>query len=86
MHHHHVAAAEALQHAGLDADQIGMEHAHHLVLRPGRVGERAQQVEQRAHAQLAPHRRGVLHGAVEVGREHEADADFVDALRRPVAA
>ena len=33
-----------------------------------------------AHAQLAPDWSGVLHGAVVVGGEHEADTDFVNAL------
>ena len=36
-----VLGAEALQRAHLDADQVGMEHAHQDVRRVGRVGERA---------------------------------------------
>lgn len=73
-------AAEALQNADLDADQIGMEDAEHLVGCAGGVGERAEDVEEGAHAEFATHRRGVLHGAVVIGGEHEADTDFVDAL------
>ena len=45
--------AEPLQHAHVDADEVGMEHADQLVGRAGRIGERAQDVEDRAHAELA---------------------------------
>ena len=34
--HHHVPAPEPLQHAHLDADQVGMEHAHQLLRRAAR--------------------------------------------------
>ena len=81
MNDQHVPAAEPLQHAHLDAHQVGVEHAHHLVLRAGRIGERAENVEYRAHPELPAHRRGVLHRAVVVGREHETDAHLVDAAR-----
>ena len=80
MHDHDVAAAQALQHAHQNADQVGMEHPQQLVRRAGGVGERTEDVEQRAHTQFAAHRGGVLHGAMEFRREHEADADGVDAL------
>ena len=80
VHHQHMAAAEPLQHARLDADQVRMEHAQHLVFRAGGIGQRPQHVEHRAHAEFAAHRRGVFHRAVEIGREHEADADLVYAL------
>jgi len=78
--HHGVLGTQALQSAHLDAHQIGMEHAHQDVGRAGRVGERAQDVEDGAHAQLAAHRRHVFHGRVVVGREHEADARLGNAL------
>ena len=77
----HVPAAEALQHAHLDADEVGMEHAEQLVRRAGRIGERAQDVEDRPHAELLAHRRRVLHRAVVRRREHEADAGLRDRLR-----
>jgi hypothetical protein len=69
-----VLGAQALQHAHLDADQVGVEHAHQDVGRAGRVGQRAEDVEDGAHAQLLAHRGDVLHRRVVVGREHEADA------------
>ena len=64
MHHQHMAAAEALQHACLNADQVGVKYAHHLIVCTRRIGQRAQHVEQGAHTQLTPHRRGMFHRAV----------------------
>jgi len=58
-----------------------MKHAHDLTPGAGRVGHRPEQIEQRAHAELATHRGGVFHRAVMVGREHEADTDLIDAGR-----
>jgi hypothetical protein len=81
IHHHGVLGAQALHRAHLDAHQIGVEHAHQDIGRAGRIGQRAQQVEDGAHAQLAAHRRHVLHGRVVVGREHEANAGLGNALR-----
>ena len=54
------ARRQALQHAHLDADQVGVEHAHQLVGRAGRVGQRPEDVEDRAHAQLFAHGRGMF--------------------------
>jgi hypothetical protein len=78
MHDQHALGAEALHDAHQDADQIGVENAHQRVGRAGRIGQRAEDVEQGAHPHLAAHRRHVLHGAVMVGREHEAEAGFRD--------
>jgi hypothetical protein len=63
----HVAAAQHLEHARLDADQVLVEDAHHLVGRARGVRERSQDVEDGAHAELLAHRRGVLHGRMVVG-------------------
>ncbi|MPN21209.1 hypothetical protein SDC9_168588 [bioreactor metagenome] len=56
-----------------------MEDAHQGVRRGRRIGERAKDVEDGAHAHFTPHWRDVLHRAVVVGREHEADAALLDA-------
>src|SRR5256712_7516078 len=80
VHRHQVLRSQALQHADLDAHQVRMENAHRLVLRARRVGERAEDVEEGAHAELLAHRRGVLHRRVMRGREHEAEAELVDRL------
>ena len=49
--------------------------------RAGRVGQRAEEVEDRAHGELLAHRDDVARRLVVGGREHEAEADLVDAAR-----
>ena len=78
--HQDVVAPQALQDARLDAHQVGVENAHDLVARARGIGQGTEDVEDGANAQLAPHRRRMLHRAVVGGREHEADTDLVDAL------
>ena len=78
-HHQCALRAQLLQHAGLDADKIGMEYAHQNIRRTGRIGQRAEDVEHRAHAHLAAHRRHHLHRRVMHRREHEADSGGFDA-------
>ena len=36
VHDEHMVGAQLLQHAHLDADEVGVEHAHHLVRRARR--------------------------------------------------
>ena len=81
MHHQRVTAAQSLQYPRLDADQVVVEHAQQLVFSARGIGERAEDVEQRAYAQLLAHRRGMLHCAVMAGREHEADSYLANGLR-----
>ena len=45
------------------------------------IGERAEQVEHGAQAQLAPHLLHLLHGGVQIGRVQKTDSDFAQALR-----
>jgi hypothetical protein len=73
------AAPETLQHAHLDADEVGMEYADQVLLRVRRVGERAEDVEYGLDAQLAPHWCRMLHRAMVIGREHESDAGLRNA-------
>ena len=61
----------------LDVARVG--DADELVSGAGRVGQRSDEVERRRHADLAAHRRHVLHGEVVARREHEADARLGDA-------
>ena len=72
---------QALQSAHLDSDQISVEHTHQNMGRIRRVGQRAQYVEHRFDAQLAPHRRHVFHRRVVIRREHKAHALLRNALR-----
>lgn len=51
-----------------------MEHAHQDVRRTRRVGERAEDIEDGAHAHFATYRRHHLHGRVMHRCVHEADA------------
>ena len=60
-------------------DQFYIKHAHDLTAGAGRVRQRPQDVEDRAHAQFAPRTDGVLHRAVQQRREQEADAGFGQA-------
>jgi hypothetical protein len=76
--HHGALGAQLAQHARLDAHQIGMEHAHQHRRRAGRIGQRAEDVEDGAHAHLAAHRRDHLHRRMMDRREHEADAGLLD--------
>ena len=56
-----------------------MEDTQQIVWRRSRIGERPENVEDRAHAELLADRGDVLHGRMVVGREHEADTALGDA-------
>ena len=56
---------------GIDAEQ--------LVIGRGRVGQRAQQIENRADAQLLPHGRDMAHGRMKARRHQETDAALAQA-------
>ena len=58
---------------------VDLRHADQLKLGPGGIGERPQQIEDRAKAELLANRRGVFHRPVQQRGEAETDADFVDA-------
>src|SRR5438477_395148 len=74
VHDQCVVGAQARQRGGDEGCPVRLGHAHHLAPYPGGVGERAQQVHDGPDGELAPHRTGVFHGGVEVGREQECDA------------
>jgi hypothetical protein len=50
-----------------------------LAFDAGRIGDRSEQVEDRAGAELNPRRRDVLGGRMVRRREHETDTRLVDA-------
>ena len=72
--HHGPGRAPLLQHADDGGGHGRVVHPDHLARHPGRVGERADEVEQRRDAELGPHRTGVAHGRVEGAGEAEAHA------------
>ena len=74
MHH------EGALHTGQTCERLGHELRHRLTVgtdqhegRRGRVGERAQDIEHRAHAERLPHRADRLHRRVVVRREQEGE-------------
>ncbi len=78
---HHVPAVEALQHAHQDPDEVRMKHTEELVGCASGIGQRPEDVEDGPYTELLAYRCGMLHGAVMVRREHEADARLGDAVR-----
>ena len=80
--------AAAGQHAGHDRRHPRVGTADRLGGGLDRVGERAEHVEGRGDAELAPRHRRVPQGRVEGGREAEGDADLLgepgDAVGRQV--
>ena len=62
-----------------------MENTHQDIGRACGIGQRTEDIEDGANAHLLAHRCNRLHRRVMIGREHEADAGFLDAapdLRR----
>ena len=79
MNGQHPFGPQLLHDAHEDAYQVRMEYTQQIVWCRSRVGERPQNVEDRAHAELLADGSNVLHGRMVVGREHEADAALGDA-------
>ena len=72
--------SQQLKHPDLDADQVRVKDAHQLVSRTGRIRQRPEDIEDRAHPELPADWRNVFHGAMVCLRKHEADADVGDAF------
>ena len=79
-HDQNMFGAKLLQYAGKNAAQVDVEHAQELVCRAGRIGQRAQDIEDAAESERTADRGNIAHGAVMVGREHKADTGLLDAL------
>ena len=73
-----MATAELLQHLGQRFRPVCAEHANDLIRRAGRIGQRSEQVEDCSYRHFTSRADGVFHGAMVHGREHEADAHFLD--------
>ena len=76
-----VLAAEADQGLGDRLLEVPVRDAEELALGAGRVRQRAEEVEDRAHRELLADRHDVRRRLVVLGGEHEAEADLVDAGR-----
>ena len=81
MHHPGPLDPKQTEHAGDRLDPFFGEHADHLIFGAGRIGERTEQIEDSADAELAPHFRHVTHGGMMDRREHEAEPALLDAAR-----
>ena len=79
VHHPDAFRAEVLQHLRQRLDPLAREHADHLPPHAGGIGQRTEQVEDRAGAELDAGRADILHRRMVRRREHEADAGFLDA-------
>ena len=66
--------------------ELRARRAHDVAVGAGGVGQRAEDVEHGANAELRAQRAGELHRGVERLREHEADAGLLDDRRRPAPA
>ncbi|OBH62993.1 hypothetical protein A5686_18380 [Mycobacterium sp. E2479] len=78
VHHQHTGSASG-EHAGHHLGEVGEGAADQPGPRPGRIGKRPKEIEDRRYPDLAAHRRGVPVGRVEQRREAEADADLGEA-------
>src|SRR3546814_4185033 len=75
-----LVGVQAFEYAYLYADQVWVEDAHELIGGVGRVGERAQYIENGAYGKFFAHGAHILHGAMVGGSEHEADAGALKAF------
>src|SRR5687768_4452931 len=80
VYHHYVTTAEAQQKAHEDADEIAVKNTNQLVFCACGIGQRSENIEKRAHAEVAAHRGGMLHGTVKIRGKHETEADFPQVL------
>ena len=71
---------------GERVEELRLADAEELVRGVGGVRERAEQVEDRADAELLAKGRDVGHAAMEVRGEAEREADAVEALLRPLGS
>ena len=74
--------AAGLEHADDERHAVEMRDADRRRLGAGGVAERAEEVEDRRHAELGAHGPRVLEAGVEGAREREGDADLAEHLAR----
>ena len=63
---------------GQEFGEPGVKDTEDLDIGPGRIGQRAEDIEDGADADLAARADGVLHRAMQGGREEKTDADLAD--------
>ena len=57
-----------------------MEYPHHHIVGISRIGQRAEDIENRPDAKLFTHSLGMFHRRMVIRRIHEADTDIIDRL------
>ena len=72
------SAAQGAQHPGHHLSECSLVNSQHLHLCLGGIGERSQDVENRAHSHLTAGANGVLHGWVKQGGIEKSDPHFID--------
>ena len=82
----HLLGPQTARHLGDDRNQTGVVDAEELTRGARRIGERAEDVEDRANADLATRCRRVAHARVQRLGEQEADTALVDAARHVLRA
>ena len=80
MDHQSVDTAQPPQGLGQRNDPAFVEHADQLVTGAGRVGQRPEQVEDRADADLAARADRVAHGTVKRRGEEKAEPHLTQAV------
>src|SRR5207248_5274625 len=78
--------SEVLQHADHQRRQRRSADPQHLTPYATGIGERAEDVEDRAHPELAARRARMAHGRMKAGSETEADARRLDAAPHAIRA
>ncbi len=81
MHDPGALGAQLAQHFGQRRDPALGEHAEQLAPGAGRVGERAQQIEQGAQAHLLAHRGDMAHGRMMARRHQETEIVLDEAAQ-----
>ena len=84
--HHRVHGAECFEHFKHLVSHRGVRDADELARRPGRIHQRADEVEGRRDTELTAHRRRGAHRRVKARRKAEADPGLVDAPSHPAGA
>ena len=83
VHNHGPRAAEILEHMGDHGDKLPAINADQLMRRHRRVGQRPENIEDGAYADIAPRLHRIFHRLMKQRRKQKSDADFCDALLDP---
>ena len=83
VHHDRVLGAEAEQHAREGVDEVVGIDAEDLPAGKRRIGQRTEEVEDRANAELAPHAGHSAHRRMQLRREEKRNAGAAEHFAHP---